>query len=60
MPSGTLCFMETLFAVLHVTAAIFIIGPMTILPMTGMRAIRAGNASQVSGLARSTALLGWL
>jgi len=57
MPSGTLCFMETLFAVLHVTAAIFIIGPMTILPMTGMRAIRAGNASQVSGLARSTALL---
>ena len=58
--SGTLSFMETIFAVLHVTAAIFIIGPMTILPMTGMRAIRAGNASQVGSLARSTALLGWL
>jgi len=58
--SGTLSFMETTFAVLHVTAAIFIIGPMTILPMTGMRAIRAGNASQVGSLARSTALLGWL
>jgi len=52
--------METIFAVLHVTAAIFIIGPMTILPMTGLRAIRVGNASQVSSLARSTALLGWL
>ena len=60
MRSGTLWFMETLFAVLHVTAAIFIIGPMTVLPMTGMRAIRSGNALQVGSLARSTALLGWL
>jgi uncharacterized membrane protein len=52
--------METLFAALHVTAAVFIIGPMAILPMTGMRAMRAGNASQVSSLARSTAVVGWL
>jgi len=58
--SGTLSFMETIFAVLHVTAAIFIIGPMTILPMTGLRAIRVGNALQVNSLAKSTALLGWL
>ena len=42
--SGTLSLMETIFAALRVTAAIFIIGPMTTLPMTGMRAIRGGNA----------------
>lgn len=52
--------METLFAVLHVTAAVFIIGPMAILPMTGMRAMRAGSFDQVASIARSTALTGWL
>jgi uncharacterized membrane protein len=46
--------MEALFAALHVVAAVFIIGPMAILPMTGMRAIRAGQGDQVAGLARST------
>ena len=39
--------METLFAVLHVVSAVFIVGPMAILPMTAMRALRAGNAGQV-------------
>ena len=58
--SSTLWFMEAISAVLHVTAAIFIIGPMTIPRMTGMRAIRSGNALQLSSLAKSTALLGWL
>jgi uncharacterized membrane protein len=52
--------METIFAVLHVTAAIFIIGPMAILPMTGLRALRAGSASQVTSIARSTTLTSWL
>ncbi|MBG6056167.1 putative membrane protein [Salinibacterium sp. CAN_S4] len=52
--------METLFAVLHVTAAVFIIGPMAILPMTGLRAVRAGNAEQVTSIARSTRLVSWL
>lgn len=46
--------METLFATLHVVAAVFIVGPMAILPMTGMRAIRAGQGQQVGVLARST------
>ena len=52
--------METLFALLHVTAAVFIIGPMAILPMTGMRAIRTGNVAQVTGLATTVNLLGYL
>lgn len=46
--------MNTLFITLHVVAAVFIIGPMAILPMTAMRAARSGNAAQVEGLARAT------
>lgn len=45
--------MSTLFNVLHVVTAVFIVGPMAILPMTGLRAIRAGNAAQVKTLATS-------
>lgn len=52
--------MQTLFSVLHVTAAVFIIGPMAVLPMLGMRSLRLGNSAQVATLARSTALVGWL
>ncbi len=52
--------METTFAVLHVVAAVFIIGPMAILPMTAMRAVRSGNSSQVATLAKSTSILTWL
>ncbi|HAM25804.1 MAG TPA: conjugal transfer protein TrbL [Microbacteriaceae bacterium] len=46
--------METLVNVLHVVGAVFIVGPMAILPMSAMRAIRARNASQVGLLAKST------
>jgi uncharacterized membrane protein len=46
--------MEALLAALHVVGAVFIVGPMAILPMTGMRAIRAGQGGQVTVLARST------
>ncbi|AAT88427.1 conjugal transfer protein TrbL [Leifsonia xyli subsp. xyli] len=52
--------METLFAVLHVVSAVFIVGPMAILPMTAMRAVRAGNAGQVEVLAKSTNLIALL
>ncbi|MBO1737464.1 DUF2269 family protein [Leifsonia sp. TF02-11] len=52
--------METLFAVLHVVSAVFIVGPMAILPMTAMRAVRAGNADQVQVLAKSTNLISLL
>ncbi len=46
--------METVLNVLHVVAAVFIVGPMAILPMTGLRAIRAGEGGQVATLAKST------
>lgn len=52
--------METLFAVLHVVSAVFIVGPMAILPMTAMRAVRAGNGGQVAVLAKSTNLISLL
>ncbi|MEO7122060.1 MAG: DUF2269 family protein [Lacisediminihabitans sp.] len=45
--------MYTLFDILHVVTAVFIVGPMAILPMTGLRAIRAGNSAQVKTLATS-------
>jgi uncharacterized membrane protein len=45
--------METVLNVLHVVAAVFIVGPMAILPMTGLRAIRAGEGGQVATLAKS-------
>ena len=46
--------MDTLFAVLHVVTAVFIVGPMAILPMTAMRAARARNGAQVIALAKAT------
>ena len=46
--------------ILHVGTAVFIVGPMAILPMTGLRALRSGNAGQVRTLARSTAIFSWL
>ncbi len=52
--------MDTLFTILHVVTAVFIVGPMAILPMTAMRAVRAGNASQVATLAKSTMIFSWL
>ncbi|MFF1574162.1 DUF2269 family protein [Leifsonia sp. NPDC058292] len=52
--------MDTLFNVLHVVSAVFIVGPLAILPMTAMRAVRAGNASQVRTLAKSTTVFSGL
>lgn len=46
--------MGTLLAVLHVLTAVFLIGPMAMLPMTAMRAVRAGNAPMVATLGTST------
>lgn len=46
--------MSTIFAILHVVTAVFIVGPMAILPMTAMRSLRAGQAGQVRTLAKST------
>lgn len=52
--------METLFSILHVVGAVFIVGPMAILPMSAMRAVRAGNSAQVATLATSTRIFSYL
>lgn len=52
--------MNTVLSILHVATAVFIVGPMAILPMTGLRALRSGNGAQVRTLAKSTAIFTWL
>jgi len=52
--------MDTLAAILHIGTAVFIIGPMAILPMTGLRALRNGNVDQVRTLAKSITVVSWL
>jgi uncharacterized membrane protein len=52
--------MEAIFGSLHLLGAIFIIGPMTIFPMTAMRAIRTGNAASAATLTKSANLFSWL
>ena len=52
--------MNTLISILHIGTAVFIVGPMAIVPMTAMRALRAGNAGQVRTLATSTFVLSLL
>jgi len=49
--------MDELWAVLHVVGSVFIVGPMAVLPMSAIRAVRAGSASQLETLAKSTELL---
>lgn len=51
--------METVLNVLHVLSAVFLVGPMAILPMTALRLLRAGDHAQVDTLARSTAVFSW-
>ena len=46
--------MKTVLDVLHVLTAVFLVGPMAVLPMTGMRLIRSGATSQVGANAKST------
>jgi uncharacterized membrane protein len=45
--------MNILVNTLHVVAAVFIVGPMAILPMTAMRSIRSGQAGPVASIAKS-------
>lgn len=52
--------MDTLLTVLHVVGAVFIVGPMAILPQTAMRAVRSGQAGQVQTLTTSTTIFTWL
>ena len=52
--------MSKMLIVLHVVGSVFIVGPMAILPMSAMRGLRAGNASQLATHAKSTYLLSLL
>jgi uncharacterized membrane protein len=52
--------MDTVFVVLHVVSGVFLVGPMAILPMAGMRALRAREASTAASTARSVRLYTWL
>ena len=52
--------MTKMLLVLHVVGSVFIVGPMAILPVSAMRALRAGNASQLATLAKSTELFSML
>ncbi|HET7326503.1 MAG TPA: DUF2269 family protein [Nocardioidaceae bacterium] len=51
--------MDTALNALHVLTAVFIIGPMAILPMTAIQALRAGHGTHATALARSTATTSW-
>lgn len=52
--------METLFSVLHVAAAVFIVGPMAILPHSALRSLRAGHGAQVVALSKTVNLFSLL
>ncbi len=52
--------MSEVLLILHVVGAVFIVGPMAILPMTGMRAVRAGQPGPIRTLASSTSIFAWL
>ncbi|MGY1707870.1 DUF2269 family protein [Geodermatophilus sp. SYSU D00697] len=51
--------MGTVLNVLHVVAAVFLIGPMALLPHTALRAVRAGDVPSVELLTRSTRVFTW-
>lgn len=46
--------MYTFMNVLHVVAAVFLIGPMVMLPMGAMKSVRMGDGAAVLGAAKST------
>lgn len=50
--------MVKLFLALHVLLAIFLIGPLAMIPMTALRSIRRRDAGQLHGAARQTMIYG--
>ena len=52
--------MNTIFFVIHVALAVFIVGPMVTLPMTALRAIRAGHTQTVQTLTTPTRIFTYL
>jgi uncharacterized membrane protein len=51
---------KTFLSVLHVLAAVFIIGPLVVIPMSGLRAVRLGDLAMVKAATRQTTLYGLL
>ncbi|MFM6974546.1 MAG: DUF2269 family protein [Agromyces sp.] len=49
-----------IFAILHIALAVFIIGPMAILPHTGLAALRRGDAGTVRTIERSTTIFAFI
>lgn len=49
-----------LLPILHIAMAVFIIGPMAILPHTGLSALRRGDAGAVRAIERSTTIFAFL
>lgn len=52
--------METLFSILHVVSAVFIVGPIAILPMAALRSLRTGDTHRAVASAKSIRLLSYL
>lgn len=50
--------MATLLVTLHVVVAIFLVGPLAMIPMTALRSIRRRDADAVQGAARQTLIYG--
>ncbi|WP_396659010.1 DUF2269 family protein [Microbacterium oxydans] len=52
--------MDTLFSILHVTSAVFVVGPMAIMPMAALRSLRHGDNERSIKSGRSIRLLSYL
>lgn len=52
--------METLFSILHVVSAVFIVGPIAIMPMAALRSLRTGDTQRATASAKSIRLLSYL
>jgi uncharacterized membrane protein len=52
--------MDILFSILHVTSAVFIVGPMAIIPMTALRSLRHGDNERSLKTGKSIRLLSYL
>jgi len=52
--------MHTFLVLLHVLAAVFLIGPLVVAPMAGLRALRLGDGGRLQDAARQTTLYGLL
>jgi len=52
--------MQTLFSILHVLAAVFIVGPIAIMSMAALRTLRTGDTARAAATAKSIRLLSYL